>query len=355
MHLHNSEVYAHTVQVGVAIISDCFRAEERGTAISLYNLAPLLGPSLGAIIGGFVTDYGNWRWIFYATSIAEAVLQCSSFLYLSETHSPTIVARRNRQIRNETSIAGQQSSDRHQRQRKARAVGSSLLRPLRLLSTQPIVQILSLWYAYLYGVMYLVISTYPRLWTDSYNERVSIGGVNYVSLGLGYALGSLICTLLLDRIYLKLKTKNRDKGRPEFRLPLMVPASLLVPVGIFAYGWSAQVRTHWIVPNIGVTIFSVGTIISYQCITNYLVDAYPRYAASATGAVAVLRGLTGFGFPLFAPYMYDRLGYGWGNSTLGFVAIILGIPAPFLFWIFGQDLRAASPYAAGEGETEQDI
>ena len=61
----------------------------------------------------------------------------------------------------------------------------------------------------------------------------------------------------------------------------------------------------------------------------------------------MLRSLAGFGFPLFAPYMYSALDYGWGNSLLGFVAVGLGVPAPFLFWVFGKRLRERSPYAAG--------
>ena len=78
-----------------------------------------------------------------------------------------------------------------------------------------------------------------------------------------------------------------------------------------------------------------------------VVDAYTRYAASAVGAATVLRSLAGFGFPLFAPYMYNALGYGWGNSLLGFVAVGLGIPAPVLLWMYGQKLRERSPFAAG--------
>jgi hypothetical protein len=45
--------------------------------------------------------------------------------------------------------------------------------------------------------------------------------------------------------------------------------------------------------------------------------------------------------------MFEALGYGWGNSLLGFVAIGLGMPAPFLFWFFGERLRARSKFAAG--------
>lgn len=77
-----------------------------------------------------------------------------------------------------------------------------------------------------------------------------------------------------------------------------------------------------------------------------VIDTYTRYAASAVAAITFLRSLAGFGFPLFAPVMYDALGYGWGNSVLAFVAIAIGVPAPWLFWHYGAWLRAKSQFAA---------
>lgn len=127
----------------------------------------------------------------------------------------------------------------------------------------------------------------------------------------------------------------------------MLPGGLLVPVGLFLYGWSAQHHTHWIVPNIGAAIFAIGLIISFQCAQTYVVDAYTRYAASASGAAAFVRTLAGFAFPLFAESLYQALGLGWGNSLLGFVSLGLGIVAPLLLWYYGEWLRAKSPYCAG--------
>jgi hypothetical protein len=150
-------------------------------------------------------------------------------------------------------------------------------------------------------------------------------------------------------IYRRLKKKNNNVGRPEFRVPMMIPGAFLIPIGLFWYGWSAQARVHWIMPNIGTVIFSAGTIVGFQCIQTYLVDAYTRYAASAIGAGAFLRSLAGFGFPLFAPYLYQSLDYGWGNSVLAFVGIGIGIPAPILLWRYGATLRAKSQFAAGGG------
>jgi len=194
---------------------------------------------------------------------------------------------------------------------------------------------------------YLLLSTFPGLWENEYHESVGIGGLNYISLGVGFFLGTQICAPCQDLIYRKLKARNNGVGKPEFRVPLMVPGALLVPIGLFWYGWSARAHTHWIVPNIGATVFAAGVIIGFQCIQTYIVDSYTRFAASAVGAATVLRSLAGFGFPLFAPYMYGALGYGWGNSLLGFIAIGLGFPAPILLWLYGEKLRKKSTFAAG--------
>jgi len=195
--------------------------------------------------------------------------------------------------------------------------------------------------------MYLVLSTFPSVWEKVYHESVGVGGLNYVSLGLGYFLGTQIAAPISDRIYKKLKRRNNNIGQPEFRVPLMIPGAMMVPIGLFIYGWTAYYHTHWIGPNIGAAIFAAGTIVGFQSTQTYIVDAYTRFAASAVSATAVLRSLAGFAFPLFAPYMYSALGLNWGNSLLGFIAIGLGLPAPILMWKYGQMLRQKSTYAAG--------
>ncbi|EEB89822.1 hypothetical protein MPER_12043, partial [Moniliophthora perniciosa FA553] len=96
-------------------------------------------------------------------------------------------------------------------------------------------------------------------------------------------------------------------------------------------GWAAQKAFHWIVADISIQIF--------------VVDVFTLYAASGFAAIGCLRALFGFGFPLFSSAMYNNLGFGVGNTVLAAVAIVVGCPAPFIFWTYGKRIRARSKYA----------
>jgi multidrug resistance protein len=333
--------------LGGGVLSDLFAPEQRGKAISVYSLAPLLGPALGPIAGGFITENTTWRWVFYATTITDGLIQAFGLFFLQETYPPVLLKRKKKKLIKETGNTALFTEWDNPNRTIIQSLKTALARPFRLLATQIIIQILAIYMAYLYGIMYLVLSTFPTLWTNVYHESIGIGGLNYISLGTGLFIGTQICAPTQDRIYRVLKRRNNGVGKPEFRVPLMIPGAFCVPVGLFWYGWSAEAKLHWIMPNIGVAIFGVGVITGFQCIQTYIVDAYTTFAASAVGSVAVMRSLAGFGFPLFAPYMYDKLHYGWGNSLLGFLAIALGWPAPFLLWKYGELLRKKSTFAAG--------
>ena len=70
----------------------------------------------------------------------------------------------------------------------------------------------------------------------------------------------------------------------------------------------------------------------------YLVDAHSMYCASALASNTVMRYIAGAVLPLCGLDMYDALGLGWGNSLLGFIAIVF-IPVLFLIMRYGERLR----------------
>ncbi|TFY67387.1 hypothetical protein EVJ58_g1665 [Rhodofomes roseus] len=219
------------------------------------------------------------------------------------------------------------TADRHWKQIFAKA----LIRPFALFFREPIIQLLAIYMAYIYGIMYLFLTTIDSIFEDVYGESVGIAGLNYFALGIGLIGASQINARIVDKAYKHLQKKNGGAGRPEYRLPTMMPASIVLPIGLFITGWTAAAHTHWIGPDIrdskGIALVGAGIIINYQCIQMYLIDAFTLYAASALAAATFLRSCAGFGFPLFAPAMYRTLGYGKGDTILACAAIVVGCPA----------------------------
>ncbi|OJI79834.1 hypothetical protein ASPTUDRAFT_130551 [Aspergillus tubingensis CBS 134.48] len=329
--------------IGGGAISDMWTADERGKAMGLYTLGPILGPVVGPIAGGFITQYSTWRWVFWSTSAAALGIQAVGLVWLYESHPATLLRHRRNRLVKETGNKALHTGV--QPNTLVYTLVTAFKRPLKLFFTQPIVACMAIYMAYLFGTTYLLFATFPDVWTVVYHEEPGIGGLNYLSIAIGSFLGLIFNLKLINPIYGKLKARNSDIGRPEFRMPSIATGSILATIGLFWYGWSIG-HVHWIMPNIGAAIYSGGTISCLQGIQMYIVDSYQTYAASALAACAVLRSLAGFGFPLFAPYMYSALGYGWGTSVLGFVSIGFGWMAPVIIWFYGPKLRAISRYAA---------
>lgn len=237
-------------------------------------------------------------------SCVALVVLMISLAFLRETYEPLMQRKRQEAFQENadsaTATAGPPKKSVARRLAAcATLLSTTLYRPLRMLFTEPVIQLLAVYVGFFYGVMYLVLSTFSDLWVARYHQSTAIGGLNYIALGLGYFLGSQVCAFSLDKIYLRLG-KN-GASFPEHRLPLAMISALVVPSGLVIYGWSAQFHRFWLVPDIGAVVFFFGVIIGLQCVTNYLLDAYSQYAASAIGAVLLLRGIFGFAMPLFAP------------------------------------------------------
>ena len=56
--------------------------------------------------------------------------------------------------------------------------------------------------AFIYGISYLVLSTFPTLWSAVYHENLGIGSLNYISVALGFLLGTQIGAPLNDKVRL---------------------------------------------------------------------------------------------------------------------------------------------------------
>ena len=176
-------------------------------------------------------------------------------LVLSESYAPVLLQRRAQRLHQQQSTARSQIST-------AETFSKAIARPIKLLLFSPIVLSLSFYIAVVYGYSYLLYTTIPALFTQTYGFSQGASGLAFLGVGIGMLAGLAVFGLTSDKILLYQSRIDGNK-KPEYRLTIMVPAAVLVPIGLFLYGWSAHYRLHWIVPMIGTAVFGAGFICSF--------------------------------------------------------------------------------------------
>ncbi|CAI0642219.1 unnamed protein product [Colletotrichum noveboracense] len=295
----------------------------------------------------------NWdRRQKWTVVIFNVTVQAVAFFLLKETYAPRLLVLKARKLRKESRNPEFQTAWEREQRTLTKILRVSLSRPWVMLATQPIIQSLAILQAFNFGLLYLVISGFPTLWEEHYGISKGRASLNYISIAVGSLIGVLICAPTMDAVYRRLKTKSgigmEEQRSPEFRIPLMIPSSVITPAGMLLFAWSAQNRMHFLIPNIGIAITMGSTMISYQCISAYIADSYPQYTASASATCCFMRSMFAFVFPLFVPALFGKLGYGLGGSLLAGIAVVIGIPAPILLWVFGARLRCMSRFSIRE-------
>ncbi|KAF4540624.1 Lactonohydrolase [Lasiodiplodia theobromae] len=336
------------MSIGAGVLSDLWHKEERGLSLSIYALGPLAGPAIGPIAAGYIVEKLSWRWIFFSASTFAFIMLVLGYFLLLETFPPVLLRWKKQHLRAKGFFIGEDDEVEEAKGKTLSSLKGELKRPFVMLGTQPIIQTVALLMGFLFGLNQLTIATFETLWEERYGMPPRKASLNYAFIAAGLTFGSQVGGRINDKIYARLKRRNNQTGRPEFRAPLMLAVALLLPVGQLLYGWSAQFRLYFLLPNLGVTLFSTGIIVGYQCIQAYVIDCYPVYAASAMGSLTLLRSAGGFVFPEVAPALYRALGYGWASTLIAGVAGVVGVAAPVVLWVWGPGLRARSPYASGE-------
>src|SRR4029079_3917031 len=76
-----------------AILRQTFPPHEQGIAMAMFSMVVMIGPAIGPVLGGYITDDYSWPWIFY---INLPVGLIGIMLTLSNVHEPDDVRAANR-------------------------------------------------------------------------------------------------------------------------------------------------------------------------------------------------------------------------------------------------------------------
>ncbi|KAH7109425.1 major facilitator superfamily domain-containing protein [Dendryphion nanum] len=325
---------------GGGTISDMFIPSERAGVFGWYLLGPLLGPTLGPLFGGITIQRLGWRWIFWIMTMAGVVNTLAGYFFLRETYAPVILRQRKEQYESDAELCGEGTKYRFEGEDTRpllRKMLHSLSRPPKIF-VQPIVTIMSIYQALIFGTTYSLYTNMQDIYSGQYGFDTEQVGLLYLGPGLGFLFAVWFLVPRIDDVYKRLTAVHGGNAAPEFRLPLANIGSVLIPISLFWFAWTVETHVHWFASIAATFFYGVGQVMIINCTQNYYIDSFEQYAASAIAAGTVFRSLVGGVVPLFAPSVFEQWGYGWGISAFAFVSLVLA-PAPVVFYRYGANLR----------------
>ncbi|EMR72256.1 putative mfs multidrug protein [Eutypa lata UCREL1] len=133
-------------------------------------------------------------------------------------------------------------------------------------------------------------------------------GIALAPIGIGAAFSGPVL-LYYDNFFERAKRRGAAwVGSEEYhRLPVAILGGPFVVISFFWLAWTARPTIHWIVPCLPGLLFGFGYLLIFTALTNYQVDAYDIYAASAMAASCFSRSVVGATLPLAAKPLRDSL------------------------------------------------
>jgi hypothetical protein len=217
---------------------------------------------------------------------------------MRETFAPVILEHKAARLRKDTGNPNLRSKFADAKNVKEQ-FKLAIVRPLKLLTTVPIITLTALYVAIEYGILYLLITTFSFVYGGQYGFSEGVIGLTFLPSGIGMMFGVALFGPLTDMLV------KRDQAagvahRPEVRLSpmLTIPSGLVLPVGLFLYGWTTEKVVHWIVPMIGVAVFSaglMGVMVSaardcYTCRTSTLIKDLDVHTKLLAGRLSSICG-----------------------------------------------------------------
>ncbi|KAI8317757.1 Caffeine resistance protein 5 [Colletotrichum sp. SAR11_240] len=267
--------------VGGASLAEIWRPQKRAYAICIWGIAAVCGPTMGPVISGFAVDANGWTWTILELIWIGGFTFILLFVFLPETSSSNILFRRTRRIRKLTGNDKLISRGELMAETMTRrdVVQMLLVRPFTLNFTEPMVFLLNLYTALIYGLLYIWFESFAVVFRGIYGFNTGLIGLSFLGIFVGAVI---IVPPFFWYLHKYLEPEFDENGfiQPEKRLPPAFLGGVAIPICLFWFGWSSRQSINWIMPIIGSAWFSIGSFLLFNPVLNYLTDAYPDYAAS---------------------------------------------------------------------------
>ena len=328
--------------VGAGTIADVWEVRERGRAMGVFYLGPLLGPLLAPIIGGVLSQAFGWRSTQWFLAIYGGILLVALFFLLPETLAMPAGAHATdgtRDARPGLSRVSTRQSVQIKTRRAVTIFKRCIIDPLSVLAYLRFPAVLCTVYlaSITFGTLYMLnISIQQTFSAPPYGFSVIIVGLLYIPNSLGYVIASVFGGKWTDVI---MHREARAAGRYDQHGKLILQpedrmrenawlAAIIYPGALLWYGWTAEKGVIWIAPMIANFFFGVGSMIIFGVSTTMLTEFMPK-KSSGVAVNNFVRNIFSCTGGVIAQPIISAIGNGWLFTIL---AIVCWISAFVVIW-----------------------
>jgi hypothetical protein len=282
------------------------------------------------------------RWIFYISTMV-AIISVGALLATKESRATTLLQRRLKAVSNETGNDALHIENPDHVPDLQFFVRVILLRPLRLLMTEPIVFLVSAISGTAFALIYLFTEALGIIY-GYYGFSDDQASLAFTPIGIGF-LCSIFTRIYDHHVAARFAKRNRIM-LPEDKLTGFAIAAPAFAIGLWWFAWSIppMVSVPWIVSMLVLVPVGFATN-EFDCVlVGYLTDSYTTYASSAFASLSMLRSLLSAGFPLFAHSMYTNIAPNYAMMVLASFAAAVCV-SPFVLIKYGERIRESSKFA----------
>ncbi|KAI9021073.1 major facilitator superfamily domain-containing protein [Hyaloraphidium curvatum] len=319
--------------VGAGSIADIYRVEQRGRAMGVFSLGPLLGALAGPPIGGVLAQTVGWRFIFVVIAGITVFLLSIIFFLLPETLPP-------------------------------RAEGAKAPR------INPVAMFPQLRYGFVlvpvaaqsltWGALYAQSSMMARQMNAAYGWNSAQVGLFGLIPAAGNIAGGLLGGTIADR-FVNRPHPGKPPKLPETRLYVLFFAVTMSFVGLTSFGWIVETRAPWAAGIPFQLIWGFGMLSAMVPSSTYLVDLYRTQAASMSAVSSLVRLTVAALAPVAAPAMERTMGTGGMYTFWGGLLVVVVVPGAWWLTTRGWKYRlsvgrwAAEVQPAAKGATDEEM
>lgn len=259
-----------------AIFADMFNNTYRGLAVALFGAMIINGPLMAPFIGGFIAaSYLGWRWVAYIPAFMGFFAGTMALFFQEETYGPVILVSKASELRRLTRNWGIHAKQEEVEVDLKELAVTNIMRPVRILFTEPIVLMVTVYMSFLYGILYLSLTAYGIVFGQLYGFGPGINGLPYFGMIVGVFIGLGVMIWDVPRYAKKLKANN-NVPVPEWRMPITAAGGISFTIGLFWFGWTGYKGNDipWIVPTLSGLCLGFGIYTIFMGCLNYIIDAY---------------------------------------------------------------------------------